>query len=166
MIDLVKMIENVGKSLIQLQELITAFGYMLGILLIINGIYKLKSTFAAHESFGAPLMLILGGASLLFLPSMLTMWSVTFFSVYSPLQYDDTAVDNLIPTMEVIIQTMGLIWFIKGTVMIAHLEEPGNDEERNHLKAVIAIIAGILAANIIPTISWLTYVMDQIIVAL
>jgi len=105
-----------------------------------------------------PLAYFLGGAALIFLPTTLTVLSNTAFGTDSILAYATYNPYNIYDAMKLVIKTMGLIWFVRGCVLLVHASEPGVQEGP---KGLTFLFAGILAMNFEGTISILNYMMDH-----
>ena len=63
--------------------------------------------------------------------------------------------------MPIIIKTAGLLWFIKGCMMLVHASEPG--VQREGFKGMAFLFAGILAMNFDNTLGFLTWLMEKIV---
>lgn len=166
MIDLTAMLINLSHSMQPVQRALSGMGYVLGIILVIVGFGKLKNVIqhrhAAHgEGVGGAVGFILGGAMLVYLPSSVSTLSNTFFGASNVLSYGESAQPNpLYDAILVIIQTTGLLWFIRGTSLIISASKPGDDKIGP--KGFTFLIAGILAMNIESTITALTFTMSYI----
>ena len=155
MIDLTAMIINLSNSMQPVQRLLSGMGYLFGIILVILGLGKLKHVLETRngghqESLGAGIIFILGGALLLYLPSSVSMFSNTFFGASNVLSYSSNNVDPLYHAMIVIIETTGLLWFVRGTYLIVNSSKPGDDKIGP--KGLAFLIAGILSMNVESTI--------------
>lgn len=157
--DFVTMLGNLSQSMASLQLLITGFGYLLGILFIIGAVLKFKSIADAHskeKKFVAFAYLIVG-ALLLFLPTTIAVISNTTFGTGSIIQYSAFSQFDVMHSMIIIIKTAGILWFIRGCVLLTHGSEPDN---KFGAKGMTFIIAGILAMNFQGTVGILNYVMS------
>lgn len=148
------------------QKLLSGMGYVLGTILVIIGLGKLKNVLekrhAGHqEGVGAAIVFILGGALLIYLPSSVGTLSNTFFGPVNVLSYGSSGQPSpLYHAMVVIIETTGLLWFIRGTSLIISSSKPGDDKIGP--KGFAFLIAGILAMNFESTTSALTTTMSYI----
>ena len=159
--DLVSMIGNLSRSLIQVEALVSGFGYVIGILLMIAAIIKLKRVSGSSgEGMFGPVAFFVVGTALVFLPSMLGTLSSTAFGNSNILQYIEYDPFNIYNSMAIIIQCAGLIWFVRGCVLLAHGSEPGAEEGP---KGFVFIIAGIFAMNFQGTIGVLNYIMGHLL---
>lgn len=161
--DLITMIGNLGRSLASVQHLVSGMSYVLGIILVIKAIEKYRMIVASsrsHEKLLVPTAYLLGGAMLLFLPSAINMSANTVFGVSNVLQYSQYSPFNFMGSMKLLISTAGLIWFVRGCVLLVHASEPGT---KDGPKGLTFLIAGILAINLDKSIYYLTWLMNQII---
>jgi hypothetical protein len=162
--DLVAMIGNLSRSMFPIQYLITGFAYLLGILFFIAGLKKLKKMGAAggrsHEKMFIPIAYFFGGAALFFLPTMIKVASNTAFGAGNILRYTNFNSYDIYSAMGIIIQTVGIIWFIRGCVLLVHASEPG---VQHGPKGLAFLCAGILAMNFENTAYYLNTVMDKLI---
>ncbi len=157
--DLVTMIGNVSRSLYAVGTLIAGFAYVFGILFVIAGVSKLKGVAAqsSQEKLFGSLVLIGGGAALIFMPSIMQVLSNTAFGSGNILQYIQYNPYNIYNSMGLIIQTAGLIWFVRGCVLLIHSSDAGSKEGT---KGLVFISAGILAINFQYTEGVLNYILN------
>jgi hypothetical protein len=158
--DLITMIGNLSRSLFPLQRLISGFAYLLGIAFFMIALSKLKkvseSRGRSQESMFTPLAYMLGGAALIFLPTMVRTLSNTTFGVGNILQYSKYSPYDFYSSMRVLIQTAGILWFIRGTVLLVGSSQPG---AKHGPKGLAFLFAGVLAMNIQNTINVLNSAM-------
>ena len=157
--NLVSMLGNLGLSLSAVQSLIAGLGYFFGILLVIVGIQKLTAVANSQGKMYSAIAYILGGAALIFLPSMLDTVSNSVFGVGNVLQYIPYQTHDIYSSMEMLIRTAGLIWFVRGCVLIMHGSEPGAKEGR---KGLMFVFAGILAINFEGSMAVLNTILDKL----
>ena len=160
--DLVTMIGNVSKSLTAVQSLIIGAGYLLGLSLVVSGLIQFtKVTAQSREKISVPLACILGGAALIFLPTSVETLSNTLFGSSSALEYNTYNPYNIYKSMEFLIKTAGVLWFVRGTILLIGAAKPG---EQHGKKGFAFVLAGIGAMNIEYTILWIdwffTYIMN------
>ena len=145
MIDLTTILGNLAQSLLSIGRLVEGLGYMLGIGFVISGLIRLtKISKYSHDGPSAPLAHILGGAVLIFLPSAAHVMSNTFFGTSNILAYANYSGFNFYDSMGVLIQTAGIIWFVRGAILMVHASEPG---KQKGFKGLLFVIAGIFAIN-------------------
>lgn len=162
--DLVTMLGNISQSLFPVQHFISGFAYLLGILFFITAIMKLKKIGGAggqrsQEKIFVPLAYFLGGAALLFLPSVVTTMSNTAFGVGNILQYTKYNPYDIYSSMSLLIRTAGLIWFVRGCVLLVNASEPG---VQHGPKGLAFLCAGVLAMNFENTAGFLNYVINRL----
>lgn len=163
--DLIAIIGNLSQSLLSVQAVVSGLGYLIGILFMIIAISKLKQIGDArargsgqHKMF-VPLAYFMGGAALIFLPSAVNVLSKTTFGSGNVLQYTNYNPYDVYSAMRVIIQTAGLIWFVRGSVLLVHASEPG---VQHGPKGLAFIVAGILAMNFEDTIGMTDYFLTKL----
>lgn len=158
--NLIEMLGNVSRSLVPVQHLLAGLAYFIGILFFIAAIQKFRKIGekSEHNMF-LPTAYLLGGAALLFLPSAYTSIGNTIFGVGNILQYSSYNPYDIYGSMIVLIRTAGLIWFIRGSVLLTHASEHGVQEGP---KGLLFLLAGIFAMNFETTVSFLNYIMSQI----
>ncbi len=163
--DLVRMIGNLSQSLIPVQALITGLGYLIGILFFITAIGKFRkigdarASGGSHERMFVPVAYIFGGAILIFLPSSLPVLSSTLFGSSSILEYTTYNPYNVYSAMRVVVQTMGILWFLRGCVLLVHASEPSVKEGP---KGLVFIFAGIMAMNFEASIGVINYILNHL----
>ena len=167
--DIIAMIGNVSRSLFSVQTLMVGLAYILGFLLMLKGMGILKeigdrrTSGSSQESMFSPIMHFLAGAGLIFLPSMAKTMSSTVFGMGNILQYIPYNPYSIQNSLGILIQTAGVIWFIRGTILLVHGSEPGAKEGR---KGLTFIVAGILAMNFQNTYGALDYMMTHFLLSL
>ncbi len=158
-----KMIENLSQSALPVQALITGFGYLLGIIFFMIGLRKLKTIADARARSSSqmpmivPIAYFLGGAALIYLPVAVKVASTTAFGAGNILAYEKVSNINVIGAMVLIIQTAGVIWFVRGTSLLVNASNPGIQHGG---KGLTFLIAGILALNFEGTVSMINTTMD------
>ncbi len=162
--DLVTMIGNLSLSFVSVQSLISGGGYLLGIAFVVSGLYKCtKITAHSREKMSVPLAYMIGGVTLIFLPTSIDTLTVTLFGSTSALQYTEYNPYDIYSSMTVLIKTAGLLWFVRGSVLMIHAAEPG---KQHGPKGFAFVLAGIGAMNIEYTLGWVgwffTYIMNSL----
>lgn len=164
-IDIITIIGNVSRSLYPIQQLITGGAYVLGVLFFVTAIMKFmkiadyRAQSSSQEKMFSPMMYLLFGAILIYLPSALHVAANTAFGVGNVLGYTSYDPTNIYSSMGLLIRTAGVLWFIRGCVLVVHASEPGT---QHGPKGLVFIIAGILSMNFDNTISMLNYAMGSI----
>lgn len=159
--DLITILGNISQSLYPVQELVSGFAYLLGIAMIITALKKLRQmgSSGGGEKMMAPTAWLIGGVMLLFLPSSMKVFSGTVFGPDNILSYGHYNQYDIHHIISLFIKTAGVIWFIRGTVLLVHSSQPGT---KFGGKGLLFIIAGILAMNFEATGSILNHLMDYI----
>lgn len=155
-VDVGTMITNLSQSIPNLMQLVTALAYVMGMLMVIRGVYGLKrygeqrtshSTSDEHSLKG-PLLLILVGAALIYLPTSVNVGLSTFWSEPNPYAYQTNASqgswDDLLNSVFLIVQLIGTIAFIRGLIILTHT----SSHQGGFGKAMAHIVGGILCINI------------------
>lgn len=144
-IDLTTILGNLSLSLLSVEDLVLKIGRAAGVLLVISGLIKFtKIDKYSHEGVSAPLAYIFGGTVLYYLPDSSHTISNTLFGHGTVLQYTDYNSFNIYDSIRILVQTGGLIWFVRGCILLVHSAEPGKQEG---LKGMLFVIAGVLALN-------------------
>ncbi|MBA2655752.1 MAG: type IV secretion protein IcmC [Tatlockia sp.] len=162
--DLITMLGNLSGSLFSVQRLLEFFSYLLGLGFFITALTKFKkigeSRGRSQEKGFVPLAFFLGGAALLYLPTVVRALSATTFGMNNILNYTSFNPYNIYNSMGILLQTAGIIWFIRGCVLLVHASEPG---EKHGSKGFVFICAGILAMNYRNTASALSSALEYLI---
>jgi hypothetical protein len=143
--------------------------YLLGIVFYINSFTKFKEIFSegggSQQKGIVPVAYFITGSALLFLPSMMQAVSYTFFgSGYSILAYSSATQYDIYHSVSMLIQTAGILWFMRGCVLLAHASDPeqGQAGSKGHgPKGFLLLVAGIFGINIDKTINFLDYVVTH-----
>ncbi len=161
--DLVSIFINLSKSLAPIQELVSGFGYVLGIGLVIaamNKFHKIGDARAqshSQEKIFVPVAFLLMGVGLIFLPTALGTLANTVFGSDNILSYSYEEEDDLTAAIKFLIQTTGVVWFVRGSILLAHSSEPG---VKDGSKGLTFIFAGIFALNFDNTVEVLGYALE------
>ena len=164
-LDLVTILGNISHSLYPLQRLITGGAYLLGVLFFITAVMKFlkvadrRTQSPSQEKMYSPMMYLLFGAILLYLPSALNLAANTAFGVGNVLTYTTYNPTNIYSSMGLFIRTAGILWFVRGCVLVAQSSEPG---AKHGPKGLVFIIAGILSMNFDNTVGMLNTIMVNI----
>jgi hypothetical protein len=169
MIDLIGILTNLRASLAPIQMMLTGFAYVFGISLVLASLSKLhKIAGAGHQSpsqekMFVPLTYMAIGTGLIFIPSSISVLSNTLFGSANVLAYSSNNDATVMSLMTFLIQTAGVLWFIRGSILLVHASEPGVKEGS---KGLTFIFAGILAMNFETTFEMLnttfTYLFEVI----
>lgn len=161
--DLGTIIGNVSRSLVPVQHLITGFAYLLGMVFFITALSKFKkiaeSGGRSQEKPFVPLAFFLGGAALVFLPTVMSGLANTAFGVGNVLQYTNYNPYDFYSSLGFVIQTAGVIWFVRGCILLVSASQPG---AQHGPKGLVFLCAGILAMNFQNTVSAISTAMVQL----
>ncbi len=164
-IDLVTILGNISHSLYPVQRLITGGAYVLGILFFFTAINKMmkiadkRAQSSSSEKMFAPMMYLVFGSLLIYLPSALDIMANTAFGVGNVLTYVNYNPANIYSSMELLIRTAGILWFVRGCVLLAHAGEPG---KQHGSKGLVFVMAGVLSMNFDNTISMFNGMINHI----
>ncbi|KTD67523.1 hypothetical protein [Legionella shakespearei] len=165
-IDFITILGNISQSLAPMQKLITGGAYLLGVLFFLSAIGKLRkiadhrAQSSSQEKMFTPMIHILFGAMLIYLPTALDTMANTAFGAGNVLTYAPPSPTNIYSVIGVFIRTAGVIWFVRGSVLVVHASQPGTQEGP---KGLLFIIAGILAMNFDNTIAMVNYILNALI---
>ncbi len=163
--NLIQIIINLSQNLGPVIYLITGMAYLIGINLVFSGINRLYSGASASrasrggENSFVSFAYIVGGAALLYLPSTFKALSVTVFGSGSILQYASLEPVDVVSAIILLIQTAGLVWFVRGCVLVVVASEPGVQDGP---KGMVFILAGIMAMNFETTAAVLSTLMTRL----
>jgi len=161
---------NIASNMLPVQRMITGAAYLIGLTFAVKAIYSLKnlgeskaSSSQGQASLKEAMVYLFVAGIFIFLPSGLDMVMTTTFGTSNVLQYasvdsSNQAIDTLFgsgslvgQSLTRIIQTIGLIAFVRGWVLIArgagHGQQPGGTG-----KGLMHIFGGVLAINIVLTL--------------
>lgn len=165
----VDIINNIASSMLPIQRLVTGFGYLLGLVFAFKAIATLKqygesrTMMSSSANMKEPLMYFAVAAMLIYLPSAVDVMMKTSFGTTNILQYQSVdSKSGIINTLfgsnsmvgqslSIIIQTIGVVAFVRGWVLIARASGQGQQPGGTG-KGMIHIFGGILAMNIVLTL--------------
>lgn len=165
-IDIVTMLGNLSQSLLSVQTMVSGAAYLIGLTFFMAGLQKLKKIgdhragSSSQEKMFVPIAFFLGGAAFVFLPSALSTYSNTLFGSDSLLSYADYDKRSIYDIMAVIIRTAGLIWFVRGVILLVQASHPG---VQHGPKGMAFLIAGIFAINFEYTVSIINHGLELFI---
>lgn len=169
--DYLNIFKNLKPSLLQVQKLITAVAYLMGVHFLIKGVSALKhagemrSHMSQQHSMKEPIYYLLVGSMLLYLPSGLSVFLGTVFGSdeilgYSQLSSSSAFLNSMFGAagvfgedMVLFVQIIGLIAFVRGWLMVAKGAQQGGHQQGGMGKGMMHIFGGILAINIVQTLN-------------
>lgn len=149
------MITHLASQMPQVFQMLTAISYVLGLFMMFGAIYKLKqygdlrTMMSSSTDLRAPILGLVIGAAVLFLPSTFQVGMQTFFASNTPLAYNgggDQTHTQLIEAIIEIMEVVGVFAVLRGLTLLAR---SGNQGQPGMLgKGITHLIAGIFAMNI------------------
>lgn len=169
--DLIAIFSNLSRSLPSVQALIGGLSYLLGIVFIMIGLARLREH---HDNGGqggesakshVGYAYILSGGAMLYMPTMMTALSNTLFgSGTSVLEYSGYNPYDIYTSITMLIETIGLLWFLRGCVLLAHSSNPAQGEgNSNALKGFLFLLAGLFSINFKSTVNMMNYMITHLI---
>lgn len=162
-------LNNIANNLIPVERLVTGAAYLLGLAFAFKAIYSLKvygearTMMSSNTSIKEPLMYLLVAGIFIYFPTGLAILLQTTFGSSSILQYapvnsNNQAISSVFGSgstigrpIAIIIQTIGVIAFVRGWVLIARSASQGQPPGGTG-KGFIHVFGGILAMNIVATL--------------
>ena len=160
--DLITMLGNISLALVPIQYLITGGSYLLGLIFVISALRRFKSLGdnRSQEKASVPVIYLMMGAGLVYLPSTMSVLANTAFGSNSILTYSNYNQASVYSVLGIMVRVAGLIWFIRGCVLVAHSSEPGMQDGP---KGLLFIFAGILSLNFDNTVSMVNSTVNHIV---
>ena len=163
-LDFSTIMRNLASSLIDVEHLAIGIFYVVGIGVLIAGVYDLVEFGMMHQSHPIEKLRALTkvsiGALLIYFPSSVQVVSQSLFGENVSLSYQTITSDIIYSSAKVILQLAGFIWFVRGLFMLMTGHEAG--ERLRHFKGVIYMASGILAANFDYAVSSTNYLMKAV----
>lgn len=169
--DQVDILANIAGNMASVERLVSGAAYLIGIAFAMKALLSLKElgeTQSAQSSAGRttikePLMYFLVAAVLIYLPTgfqvlMNSTFGYSNILAYAPINSNNSTLDILFGqdstvgvSLSIIIQTVGLIAFVRGWVLIAKTSSQGQ-QPGGVGKGMVHVFGGILAMNIVGTL--------------
>jgi intracellular multiplication protein IcmC len=159
-VDLGQMIKNLNTAVPEFMRLVTGISYVTGFFLFFKMFYQMKrygemrTMMASQTDLRGPLMLMVAGAMLIYLPTGVGVTIETFWDEPTVMAYDASG-DKWAPLMKSvvgIVQVVGVISFIRGWTLMT--KAAGQGAQPGTLgRAVSHIVGGALAINVVGFIS-------------
>lgn len=172
MADITSILTSVGGSIDAIQRLVSGFAYIIGLyfamksISIFRDIGDFRARSPSNIKMFVPIAYMLAAAAFIFLPTMLEAGRNTLFGAISPLSYGNwvkTLFEKYGQATYVVIrliQTAGVIWFMRGIYLLVASAEPGKDEAK---RGIVFLVAGIFAVNFNLTSNWLNSFIQWVI---
>jgi intracellular multiplication protein IcmC len=156
-ISAVTLLQNIALQVPALMQMITAIAYVMGMYFIFFGILRLKqygeqrTMMSAEHHLKGPIIYIVVGTLLLYLPSSVQVGMSTFWTNPNPYAYVQEQTSQwgqFYNTCFIIIQLFGTIAFIRGLIILSHLAGHGGHSQGNFGRGLTHIIGGVFCINI------------------
>lgn len=165
MVDLTQMLNNLARSLQDVIKMATAIVYIMGVGLMVLGIFELKTMGVGQQANPDEklkgILKLFVGALFVYLPSTLISFSETFFGQGSLVSYDNYEPVTIYSSMKVLFKLAGIVWFARGSMMLYNIDEPSHREKS--FMSLTYIFAGILAINLDAATAAMNYIINQIV---
>lgn len=149
-----EMLENISAQIPQLEGLVLALCYILGVAFLFGAILKLKhygeqrSMMSSQGGLGGALLYLFVGTLILYLPTTVQISTSTFWT--TPCSYcyptsEDSPFNEFFDVVFSVVKFVGLISFVRGLVILSHV---GEHSQKGFGLAMTHIIGGILCMNI------------------
>ncbi|TAL58983.1 MAG: type IV secretion protein IcmC [Legionella sp.] len=166
----VNILNNIANSVYPVERLLTGAAYLIGCAFLFKAIYSLKvygearTMMSSNASIKEPLIYLLIGAGFIYFPTTFQILMKSSFGYsnvlqYAPVSSGNNALDQLFGAgsvvgrpLTMIIQVIGLVAFIRGMVLLARSSSQGQQPGGTG-KGLVHIIGGILAVNIVGTLT-------------
>lgn len=166
-------LDNIAGSLASIQTLIQYSSWIMGLTFLMKGVMALKHVgenkshmSGAHNTLKEPVFYLISGTMLAYLPTAIKVFLATIFGTNDILAYSGiSSVNPVLNTLfgsssqfgkniVLFVQTFGLVAFIRGWLILARSGAQGGGHQQNTFgKALMHIVGGVLAINIVKTIS-------------
>ncbi len=161
---LAQILSSLGLSLPSVVAMATGLAYLMGFWFLYRAVYKLReygelrTMMSNNASLVEPLLLMLAGSLLMFLPTAINLTESTFFTSYtpSPIGYAPVSADQrwkaLKEIVTMLVRFFGLIAFIRGVAMLPKINSQGG-QGGGIGKSLTHIVGGALLMNIHTVVS-------------
>ena len=153
--DIPDLMSQLTSNFVILSEIIQSIAVIIGVVLTVGGIFQLKkhgegrSMMSQQTSLAGPLMMIIAGAALLSLPSIIRMASLAFLGLNNPMALDPSSDYDIGPLLT-FVRVIGVGSFVRGIVLLSRSGHQQGQQGTTG-KAFIHIIAGVLAVHVVGT---------------
>lgn len=163
--DFVTMLFNVSKSLTQVIALISGLSYLLGIAFILIALAKFRqiagqSRGGSQQGVFVPGVYLFFGAVFLFLPQSIKIASNSTFGTANIIAYSSTtSPQTILGAITVFLKLAGLIWFVRGCVLLVNASKPGVQDGP---KGLAFLVGGVLALNLEASLTIVRTIIDKL----
>lgn len=165
----VDILTNIANTLVPVERLISGFAYLMGVAIALKAVYGLKSygesrsMMASSSNIKEPIIYFIVAGMLIYLPTgfqvlMNSTFGYSNVLAYAPLNSNNQALSSLFGPnsaagrpLSLIIQTIGLIAFVRGWILIGRSASQGQ-QPGGMGKGFIHVFGGIIAMNIVGTL--------------
>ncbi|KTD32760.1 IcmC (DotE) [Legionella nautarum] len=165
----VDILTNIANNLLPVERLITGAAYLIGLAFAFKAIYTLKSygesrtMMSSSSNIKEPIIYLIVAGIFIYFPTGLAIMLQTTFGSSSILQYAPVNSNNQMISgmfgsgslvgrpLAIIIQTIGVIAFVRGWILIARSASQGQPPGGTG-KGLVHVFGGILAMNIVATL--------------
>lgn len=163
-----QMLVNIATQIPSLMKMVTAIAYVMGMVLIIRGVMKMKhlgemrTQMSREHGWMGPIIFLSCGAGLLYLPSAVQVGMSTFWTQPNPYGYTipTDSYGDFLKVIFLIVQFIGTIAFIRGLVILSHLGGEGGHQGA-FSKGLLHIIGGIFCINIYQFVQVIMYTLGM-----
>lgn len=171
MADISSILTHVAPSIDPLMRFFTGGSYLLAIWFMWLAIKKLRDVADQRARYGGggkvfiPLAYGMGGLVLFYLPTFVQVGQNSLFGLGSPLEYISWLAElkhkygDSIFILIKMIQLAGVIWVVRGVVLLVQASEPG---VQHGPKGAAFMVAGIFAINVKATTEMVNHIMAAI----
>jgi intracellular multiplication protein IcmC len=154
--------QKIVDNILHVASIIQIFCIIAGLGMFIGSIFQFKRygemrTFMSHQtSIARPLALMIASLMLLMMPMMLGTFLLAFFGDPNPMAYQNTSHAGwgaYLPVIIILIQVIGVTSFVRGIFLISRSGSQGQQGGGGLSKAIIHLFAGVLAVNVVGTVS-------------
>ncbi|KTD18373.1 hypothetical protein [Legionella jordanis] len=162
-------LNNIANNLLPVERLVTGAAYLIGLAFAFKAIYSLKTygesrtMMSSNTSIKEPLAYLLVAGVFIWFPTGLAILLQTTFGssnilAYAPVNSNNQAITAVFGSgstigrpLAIIIQTIGVIAFVRGWVLIARSASQGQPPGGTG-KGLMHVFGGILAMNVVATL--------------
>lgn len=160
-----EMLQNLNTNIPMVKQLVVGFCYVFGIAMIMRAVFmfkrygEMRTMMANSISMQKPAIVLFIGCGLYFLPTLInhSIESLYAYGSSSVMEYPAaTSWSAVINPLIQIVKLLGLVVFIKGWILLGRYGGEGGNQPGTGGKAVMHMVGGILAMNIVATMDIIT----------
>lgn len=155
-----QMLINIQQTIPALTAMVTGAAYVIGFFFIFSAFYNMKQygemrlMSSGNTDIRGPIMGIMFGSALIYIPSLFSAALITFFGTDNPIAYEGTGSnwDLLAKTLIDIIQFVGVVAMVKAMVLLRRASTGGAAGQQGLMgRGITHFIGAVLAINIVGT---------------